>query len=232
MIHGLSEEEKFKVIRPLWGDHVLDEYDMPIIHKTLEADLDIENMQPIGIKNITTRQDNSKKLVLPFNYDKDLLRYWNEPLKYVPKFQSVMAVGTPDFSVYPTMNMNEIRHNIYMNRWLGCLWQNYGCTVLPVISWWGEDTYDINFSSIEKGSIVIISTIGCTENPEIFLDGFNEMKKRISPPLIIVYGNMIDGMSGRFVNIKYTDAFNKKTETYEQLSFITKSNIFERKDVL
>lgn len=88
------------------------------------------------------------------------------------------------------------------------------------------------FSGIEKGSIVIISTLGCRENPEIFLSGFKEMKSRIAPPLIIVYGNMLDGMTGRFINIKYTEAFNKKKEGYKQLSLFKESNIFERRDVV
>lgn len=217
MIHGLSEEEKFKVIRPMLGDHMLGDYGMPIIHKTDEEMLDIENMKPVGIKNLTTKQDNSKKIVLPFTYDKDLLKYWTDPMKYIPRFQTVMAVGTPDYSIYPTMNINEVRHNVYMNRWLGCLWQTYKCVVLPVISWWAEDTYDICFSGIEKNSIVIVSTIGCMNNQIVFLKGFNEMKKRIEPPLIIVYGDMISGMTGRFVNIKYKDAFNNKNKEFKQL---------------
>lgn len=58
------------------------------------------------------------------------------------------------------------------------------------------------------------------------------MKNRISPPLIIVYGNMLDGMTGRFINIKYTEAFNKKKQEYEQLSLFKESNIFERRDVI
>lgn len=70
MIHGLSEEEKLKVIRPLLGDHILDQFSMPVIHRTLEKQLDFENMIPIGIQNLTTKVNNSKMLVLPFNYDK------------------------------------------------------------------------------------------------------------------------------------------------------------------
>lgn len=49
MIHGLSEEEKFKVIRPMLGEHMLGDYGMPIIHKTDEEMLDIENMDT-GVK--------------------------------------------------------------------------------------------------------------------------------------------------------------------------------------
>ena len=232
MIHGLSDEEKFKVIRPILGDHCLDG-NMPTIHRTLENQLNIEDMIPIGIQNLSTKYNNKNKLVLPFNYDKNLNKFWNDPMKYIPRFQSAMAVGTPDYSVYPSMNPIEIEHNVYMGRWLGGLWQTYGCTVLPVVSWWGEDTYDVCFSGIEYESIVIISTIGCSENVEVFMQGFNEMKRRINPPLIIVYGDMIDEMTGRFVNIKYKEAFNSnKTCFYKQLSLFEESNIFVRKDVV
>ena len=31
MIHGLSEEEKFKVIRPMLGEHMLGDYGMPCL---------------------------------------------------------------------------------------------------------------------------------------------------------------------------------------------------------
>lgn len=125
LIHGLSEEEKFKVIRPLLGDHILDQYNMPVIHRTSEEQIDFENMIPVGIQNLTTKENNSKKLVLPFNYDKNLLKYWNDPMKYIPRFQSVMAIGTPDYSVYPGMNKNEIQHNVFMSRWLELRKSNY-----------------------------------------------------------------------------------------------------------
>ena len=83
-------------------------------------------------------------------------------------------------------------------------------------------------SGIEKGSIVIISTIGCQNNEKVFLMGFNELKRRINPPLIIVFGEMIEGMTGTFVNYKYSDSFNKK---YEQLKLDGISNIFTIKEV-
>ena len=65
------------------------------------------------------------------------------------------------------------------------------------------------------------------------MQGFNEMKRRIKPHLIIVYGNMIEEMTGRFINIKYKDAFQKNKKcNYEQISMFEKSRIFERKDVI
>lgn len=122
------------------------------------------------------------------------------------------AVATPDFSIYPTMNINEIRHNIYMGRWLGRTWQNYGLSVIPTIGWALPDTYDMCFSAVESETPVIISTLGCTDYQEDFLRGFNEMKARINPPIILVFGNMIPGMTGTFLNFKYTESFAVKNK--------------------
>ena len=60
------------------------------------------------------------------------------------------------------------------------------------------------------------------------------MKKRINPPLIVVFGKMIEGMTGRFINIQYEEAFNKnkKTNNYKQLELFHEPVIFEVKDVI
>lgn len=216
MIKGLTEYEKYKVIRPVIGDCTYDRYGMPVLKKTNLSTLNWEGLKAIGIQNASPKTSNPNTIVMMFSYDKKLLALWNNPLKKVPLFQGFAAVGTPDFSIYPTMNTNEIRHNIYMSRWLGVTWQNYHCRVLPTVGWALPDTYDICFSGLEKGSVVIISTIGCQDHKEEFLNGFKEMKKRIEPPLIIVFGDMISGMTGNFLNFRYTEVFCRK-EKYEQL---------------
>ena len=208
MISGLSEYEKFKVLRPIIGGCEFDENGFPILQKSEYLEEEWCNIGVTGLQNISARRDYSKMLLLMFNYDYRLLSLWNSPLKKIGLFQSFFAISTPDYSIYPGMNINDVRHNIYMSRWLGRTWQNYGCKVYPTIGWAMPDTYDLSFSGIEKGSIVIISTLGCHNNEDIFLQGFNEMKQRIDPSLIIVYGDMINGMSGRFVNFRYTDAFS------------------------
>lgn len=43
------------------------------------------------------------------------------------------------------------------------------------------------FGGSINGSIPIISTLGCQNNTDDFLAGFNEMKARINPPLVVVY---------------------------------------------
>ncbi len=155
-------------------------------------------------------------MVEMFNYDNVLIGLWNNPYKHVLRFKNYLAIATPDFSIYPGMNKYDIEHNVYKNRWLGCTWQNLGIKVIPTISWGDESTYDVVFKGVEKGAVVMISTLGCLKNKDFFLKGYNEMMKRIAPQLVIVVGKLIKGMTGNIIPFDYTDTFSKKEE-YEQL---------------
>ena len=230
MIKGLSEYEKYKVIRPIIGNCEYDKFGMPIIKRTKLNSIDWENTKIIGIQNVSVKTSDSSKIIMMFNYDAKLISLWNAPLKKIGLFQGFAAVCSPDFSIYPDMNINEIRHNIYMSRWLGVTWQNYGCTVLPTIGWAKSDTYDICFSGLEYESIVVISTIGCKEHVGEFLAGFRELKKRINPPLIIVFGDMIEGMTGTFINYNYNEMFTPN-KRHEQMCIDGIPRIFTIKEV-
>lgn len=224
MNKGISEYEKYKVIRPIIGESKYDVNGFPIISKSNLESQRWENINVVGIQNAAPEDINNNSLLLMFNDDYRLLRMWNNPLKYVALFQTYYAISTPGFSFSPDMNINVIRNNVFMSRWLGKTWQNYGCNVYPTIGWCLPDTYDICLSAVEEESIVVISTLGCKNNREIFLKGFNEMKKRLKPRLIIVYGDMIEGMTGRFVNFRYKDVLNTK---YYQYHLQGISQIFE-----
>jgi hypothetical protein len=228
MIKGLSEEEKLKILRPIIGGCEMDINGFPIINKSEYREKDWNNIRITGLQNASAQMDNRNVVLSMFSYDYKLLSLWNNPLKKVGLFQTFYAVATPDFSICPNMNINDIRHNVYMSRWLGKTWQNYGCRIFPTIGWALPDTYDIVFGGVEKGGIVIISTLGCHNNKDIFLQGFNEMKKRLEPSLIIVYGNMIKGMTGRFVNYKYSEAFS--TDSF-QLRLDGIPQVFEIREV-
>jgi len=229
MINGLSDYEKYRTLRPIIGECELDTNGFPIINKTEYREEDWCNIGVTGLQNISPKKKNNNLILLMFNYDYRLIKLWNNPLKKVGLFQAFYAIATPDFSIYPSMNINDVRHNVYMSRWLGKTWQNYGCTVYPTIGWSLPDTYDIAFGGVEKGGIVVISTLGCHNRTEVFLQGFYEMKKRLSPSLIVVYGNMIDGMTGRFVNFQYSEAFSSDSF---QLSIEGISKVFEIKEVV
>lgn len=229
MLKVLTEEERFNIIRPIVGGCNYDKFNIPMMKGVSINDVDWDHLNIQGFQSASIKNDNSHTLLTMFSYDKCLARLWNNPLKRIGLFQTFAALGTPDFSLYPAMNRNDIQYNIYKARWLGRTWQNYGCKVIPTIGWAAPNTYEICFSGLPSESVVLISTLGCLKRQNDFLEGFNEMKRRIHPTLIIVYGSMIEGMSGTFLVYPYHDSFSKKTD---QISLDISPRIFTIKEAL
>lgn len=212
-----KEYDAIKVLRPHFTNHDKDKNGMPVIHRVTEDMININRATPLNIQNIHKCTDIESRITLAFRFDDRLSQHWNNPLAHILELRRAMAVCTPDFSVYPGMAKIEAEHNIYKSRWLGCLWQNYGCTVIPTVTWAGRGMDNLCFSGIERGGIVAISTMGCHHNVNAFLAGYNEMLKRLAPQLVIVFGNVIGGMAGRIVNYKYDKSFSKKWQS-DQIS--------------
>lgn len=55
------------------------------------------------------------------------------------------------------------------------------------------------------------------------------MKQQISPPIIVVVGDMLDGMSGKLLNFRYEDTFSHK---HIQLKLDGFSSVFEIKEAV
>ena len=219
----------FLVVRPEISGVNLDKNGMPIIKKTDFDYLKYRKTFVTNFSNLNSVYDKDKTIIDMFNYDKVLERLWNDPLRYVAKFQGLLATASPDFSVYPKMSKYEIEHNVFKSRWLGALWQSLGIKVIPTVSWADEKTYDICFSGLELGTAVIISTLGVDKNYGMFISGFNEMVKRIRPSLIIVVGKIYSDMEGDFLHYSLTDTFNQR-KVLERLSLFENSNYIQRKD--
>ena len=203
------------VIRPLVNDMVTDINEIPVIKKTSIDNYFLNKLEVTNFKNLNSIKYRRLTIIDSFNDDYVLARLWNDPLKYVSKFSELFAVASPDFSVYPEMNRIMILNNIFKSRWIGAFWQSFGVNVIPTITWALEDTYDICFSGVEKNGIVIISTLGVAKNYDIFIKGFNEMKKRLNPQLIIVIGKLYPDMEGNFLHYTLNDTFNPKKKVQQ-----------------
>lgn len=212
MINGLTNMEKFKVIRKLYNASY-DANNFPIIKKDDFDFNDLEKIKICNFKNIKKQKCRESSLVTMFNYDYELEKLWQNPFRYLTKLLGFYAICTPDYSVYANMNYNDIRFNIYRNRWYGSFLQEKGFKVVPSISWALEDTYDLCFSGVEKGSIVIVSTLGACSNWNNFINGFNKMKDIINPSLIIIFGKYINGITGKLLCFEYTDSFLDTNDT-------------------
>ena len=208
-------------------EHLNISIQMPVIKREVIPEKVISNLKAINFQNVRLDTIYSDRIVFHFRYDTELNRMWNSTLESTRKLIfRCNYTSTPDFSVYPGMNQKVILDNTYKNRYLGALWQTLGCHVFPTISWADQDSYDICFSGVEKHSIVVISTLGVSSgNIDMFLRGYNEMKKRLEPEIIFVYGNKIEGMSGRCKFFLYRDAIESK---YKQIDlFQTEKDAIE-----
>lgn len=227
MRDNLSEIEKIELLRPLSSKYKRDKHGIPIMRPVTIDMLDIEHIVPINVQNLSLKRNNSLHLVFMFRNDCAIHKYWLHPVKYVPLLQTAACVAVPDFSVDPHMDYEELRHMVYQGRWLGCFWQERGITALPTLVWAMPDTYDICFDSIPKHSVVVLSTIGVRKNLSVFMAGYDEMMKRVQPEMIIVYGDMINGMWGRFINFSYSSGFNTTKHPQQVKLDIEGNRIFE-----
>ena len=221
---GLTDFEKFNLIKPLPNNWPKDEKGIPFLKKDNFDDVNWNEVKFASKSNIKSTKNKSYKVLLDFQFDKTLNPIYNNIFDYALKAHDFLAATTPDFSAYRNMEPWKIEENIIHGLWCGAWLQYLGIRVIPTVTWADERTYDICFNYIEKGSVVAISTVGISKNKDAFLKGFNEMTKRIKPSLILVRGKLIEGMEGKFIFIGFSDTFETESE-YEQLSLFNLDQI-------
>ena len=199
----------FLIVRPLPDNVAKDIMGIPIMRRVNLTE-ETKNIKFTTLSNLSKTKEKEKTILTTFQWDETLNRYWNNPLKYVNSFKEFLGVGTPDFSAYTNMEEIEIAHNVYKNRWLGCLWQELGVNCIPTITWAKENSDKFCFAGVEKGSDVIISTLSNYKGQKNFLRGYNKMLEIINPRTIFVKGDLIEGMTGNIVNFKFMDTFAQK----------------------
>lgn len=228
---GLTNYQKFLVLRPLPPNTDIDKFGNPILKKDDYDDIDWDSVKFTSYSNIASIKNNKRKFVpFLFHYDSLLERIWKDPFKFFSRMSGFLLVQTPDFSTYIGMNKKEIEHNVFKARWLGVWAQYFHYRLLITASWSDSSTYDLCFSGIPRGVPIVISTVGCLKCKNSFLQGFNEMKKRVNPPLIIVRGPLIEGMTGNFIFVDFKDTFNINQDV-EQLTLFDLSNIVTIQEV-
>jgi hypothetical protein len=81
--------------------------------------------------------------------------------------------------------------------------------------YWGQpQSYWYCFDGIEKNSVVALSTLGVKKEKDFFLQGYNEMLRRIEPKAIICYCDPFPEMKGHVIEVDYFKTNNlphKKT---------------------
>lgn len=87
--------------------------------------------------------------------------------------------------------------NCYRNHSLAYFFQSQGMKVIPTVSWSVRESFEFCFDGYSKHGVVIVSTIGvCRDERSLmyFKLGFMEMLRRIDPDMVIIYGDVNDGI--------------------------------------
>jgi hypothetical protein len=121
----------------------------------------------------------------------------------IKKLAQYAAVCTPDFSLYPEMPFPVQIKQVFKNRWCGANWQAMGLSVIPTITWADQDSYKFCFEGIPAHSSVAVSTVGCRDSKQMFLQGYGKMLEVIEPDMIFCYGTPFDEMEGNIVCFQY-----------------------------
>lgn len=133
---------------------------------------------------------------------------WKAPSPRIDRLKSHKAVLSPNFSVYTEMPVAMKIYNTFRSRWCGAFFQANGIKVIPTLAWGGPETFWFCFDGIEQNSIVAVSTVGVRTEKDLFLQGYNEMFRRLKPTKVICYGKPFPEMKGNIIEVDYAKTNN------------------------
>lgn len=167
----------------------------------------------ISFNYASSLKDREKKGVHFFIDDYQFNRLWTNIDKYINMLSQFKYVMTPDFSTYTDFPKAIQIYNHYRKHWVGAYLQEYGVNVIPTISWSMPDSFEWCFDGEPEGGTVAVSSVGCMNSKEkkhLFLQGYEEMTKRLQPENIIFYGSVPDECKGNIVRIRaFADKFKE-----------------------
>ena len=128
-----------------------------------------------------------------FLHDYQFQRLWDMPERYMLMLRRFDCVFTPDFSLYADMPKAMQIYHHYKKQWLGAYWQANCITVVPTVSWSDQASFEWCFDGIPSQAAVAVSSVGCMKDStslKLFLNGYQEMLKRLQPKQILFYGTV------------------------------------------
>lgn len=167
----------------------------------------------IGFNFAKTCKEPEKKGVHFFLDDYQFNRIWMNIDRYIPMLQRFRYVMSPDFSTYTDFPKTIQIYNHYRKHWVGAYLQEAEIQVIPTISWSTQDSFAWCFDGEPEGGAVAVSSVGVMNSKEkkaLFLSGYEEMVRRLSPETIIFYGTVPDECMGNIVRVRaFTERFNE-----------------------
>lgn len=175
-----------------WNAHLLDHAEYS---KTDLPRFESSNTIPSGLisfKN-ASRSENKREWIHFYENDQRLELVWESPELWAKRLQGFSGMISPDLSVYRDMPLPVQIWNTYRNRVLAHYFSQQGFQVIPNIRFGSEETYSFCFDGIEPHKPVCISTLGVVsslEDRKCLKKGLTELLIRLSPNVVMVYGQM------------------------------------------
>ena len=168
-------------------------YDMPLV---LRQKITWEGNQAIGFHNAKATDKRAPELAVHgFKDDYRINSAYQSPERAFKRVEHYACLFTPNYSFFSNMPIARQIDAVFRSRWVGAYWQSRGKEVVANVGWGLPDSYDFCFDGVEKGSTVIVSTMGTGRTRKGFLHGYEEMLKRIEPEEVWCYCNPLPEMS-------------------------------------
>lgn len=197
------------------GDGV---FEIPKIEK---EEIELENIELIGYDKLS--ENETDKIVHFFLDDYKFEAIWNDPEPRVEKLKKYKAVLAPNYSIYTEMPLSLKVYNTFRSRWCGAYLQAKGIKVIPTVVWGEPNTFWFCFDGITQGSVVAVSTLGVRKEKSLFMQGYNEMIRKVKPKAIICYGEPFEEMQGKIIPIDYAKTNNLNSKSVSDVIYIKKT---------
>ena len=179
-------------------------FEMPSIKR---QDVDLDDLALIRFSSIVRAETKDLDATVHFFEPDDRFdEVWKNPEPYLQEIGQYRQVLTPDFSMFMGMPVPLQFVNTFRSRWCGWFWQEHGMTVIPTVSWSTVSSYEYCFDGLPTSGVVAVSTVGVRDAEESFMAGYSHMFRRLSPSVVICYGEPFDAMAGmaELVVVPYT----------------------------
>lgn len=168
-------------------------FDIPQIHGVDWA----TDVKWVRFNDLASRKPKQPFGVHFFIDDYKFERIWTNIDKYLPLLQKAEYVMSPDFSLYLDFPLAQSIWNHYRKHWIGAYLEEHGVKVIPTVNWMYKDSYSWVFDGEPTNKVVAVSALGCTKNKDelkMFLEGYEEMIKKLNPSQVLFYGKIPDGV--------------------------------------
>lgn len=152
-----------------------------------------DKLRPVPFQDAGKEKKPKECIAHFFTDDYRFERIWNNCEKYLDMLKNFKYVCSPDFSCYSNMPYALQLWQIYRSHAISYFLSANGISVIPTVTWSGEESFDFCFGGLPQNSTLAVSTNGCftEQGKDCYRKGFKEMCRCLNPYNVLVIGREI-----------------------------------------